>query len=560
MSKHQISIIAAGMGALATAGLLGALFVAHQIAPDIPFPAFAVTDLIIRLAPGAVATAGIERLGEWARPILRWVGALIVICTGGGLAALADALRTRPAAWIRAAGLAVGAFFLTVAVRTAAGPDLPVGPASWAALLASYVAWASAVVWAVGRVAGESERGDAAQATLTRRGFLIGFAAAAGGLAAGGLALGRRLRPTSAPVPLADLSAASPSSTATPTAPMSTAAETAAAAATRPPSPSTVPTAAPAPATPALAPAAAMPEAPTTDFVPAARTRPNITPLPDFFVVNIGAEYPRIDLARWRLEVKGLVEQPLALTFEELLALPRVDIYGTLECISNEVGGRLIGTTLFSAARMADVLRLARPQGQVVEVVMYAADRYSESMPFDKALHEDTLLVYGMEGHILQPEHGYPLRVYNPNHYGMKGPKWLTRLELVAEPHTGYWSRLGWDKEAIVKTTSVIDGAGAIHNQNGIAQIGGIAFAGWRGIQAVEVQIDGGEFRPAVLDRPLSHLTWVRWRYDWRNPPPGDHTIVVRAFDGNGEEQTPQPAPPHPDGASGWHKVHVTIA
>ena len=545
---------AAGIGALATAGLLGCLFAAHQIVPEIPFPAFVVTDLIIRLAPGAVATAGIERLGEWARPILRWIGALIVILAGGGLTALAAALRTRLAAWARAAGLAAGAFLLTAAVRTTVGPDLPMGPAPWAALLASYAAWASAVVWATERIGEGGSLADPSKATMPRRRFMVGFATAALGLAAGGFGLGRRWRPMPPAAPLADLPAASPSLTATPaTADLSAAAAT-------PASPASTSTAAaPASSTPVLAPPAATPGPAPSDFVPAARTRPNITPLLDFFVVNIGAEYPRIDLARWRLEVKGLVERPLALTFEELLALPRVDIYGTLECISNEVGGRLIGTTLFSAARMADVLRLARPQGDVAEVVMYAADRYSESMPFDKAMHEDTLLVYGMDGRILQPEHGYPLRVYNPNHYGMKGPKWLTRLELVAEPHTGYWVRLGWDKEAIVKTTSVIDGAGAIRVQDGVARIGGIAFAGWRGIQAVEVQIDGGEFRPAVLDRPLSHLTWVRWRYDWHNPPPGDHTIAVRAVDGNGEEQTPQPAPPHPDGASGWHKVHVTI-
>jgi len=191
--------------------------------------------------------------------------------------------------------------------------------------------------------------------------------------------------------------------------------------------------------------------------------------------------------------------------------------------------------------------------------VLRGADGYDESIPLNKALHEDTLLVYGMEGKILTPAHGYPLRLYNPNHYGMKGPKWLASLELVGQPHNGYWPRLGWDKEATVKTTSVIDGAGSIRAENSVATLGGIAFAGWRGIQEVGVQIDGGEFRPAILDRPLSPLTWVRWRYDWRNPPPGNHKLVVRAIDGNGEEQTPQPAPPHPDGASGWHRAVVTI-
>ena len=204
-------------------------------------------------------------------------------------------------------------------------------------------------------------------------------------------------------------------------------------------------------------------------------------------------------------------------------------------------------------------LRRRDPQRAVVEVVLRSLDNYSESLPIDKALHEDTLLVYGMDGKMLAQEHGFPLRLYNPNHYGMKSPKWLKEVELVSEPYDGYWERSGWSKEATVQTTSVIDSPGQAKVENGVVRLGGIAFAGWRGIQEVGVQIDSGDFRPAVLDQPLGKSSWVRWRFDWQAPEPGTHRITVRAIDGLDEEQTDAVAPPHPEGATGRHKVLIVI-
>jgi len=565
-SSYQTAALA---GALATAGLIGWLYAAHQIFYALPFAPFDITDLIIRLTPGAVATAGIERLGQWARISLRWAGVLTMIGCGAGVSAGYVVLRRRLTAWQASLALTGAALLATLLVRAPVvqGPVVePPRPEVVAALTASYALWATVVVWAIARAtplspAARPERLAIERPTAThRRAFLARFGAAMFGLAAGGFLVGRRRQPTPpivdlpAPArPQAAIATSVPPPTAAPSAP------TPLPATSLPRSPTAATGPQPTAAPPVLAQPILTPSAPLLNLTPTRGTRPNITPLPDFFEVNIGAEYPRIDLGKWRLAVKGLVERPLSLTFDDLLALPRVDIYGTLACISNEVGGRLIGTTLFSGARLADVLQMAGPGREVEEVVLRGADGYDESIPLNKALHEDTLLVYGMEGKILTPAHGYPLRIYNPNHYGMKGPKWLASLELIAQPHTGYWPRLGWDKEATVKTTSVIDGAGSIRAENSVATLGGIAFAGWRGIQEVGVQIDGGEFRPAILDRPLSPLTWVRWRYDWRNPPPGNHKLVVRAIDGNGEEQTPQPAPPHPDGASGWHRAVVTI-
>jgi hypothetical protein len=236
-----------------------------------------------------------------------------------------------------------------------------------------------------------------------------------------------------------------------------------------------------------------------------------------------------------------------------------VDAYGTLECISNEVGGNLIGTTQFNGLRLRDVLLQASPLPDAVEVVMRSADGYHESIPIEKALHPDTLLVYGMDGLTLNRTHGYPLRLYMPDHFGMKNPKWLEELELVGDPYFGYWEQRGWDKTARVQTTSVVDTRGSLQGTGRVVSLGGIAYAGWRGIQKVEVRINEGEWRTAQLDKPLSRFTWVRWRYDWHDPEPGEHIITVRAVDGDGVLQTERRSRPHPAGATGWHTVRVVI-
>ncbi len=433
--------------------------------------------------------------------------------------------------WLRAAALAGLAFAATLAVQVAIGANRIPPLEGLLGLLASDFAWAWVVVWAAEHLSQlEPVAGD-------RRRFLLRFGAAALSLAAGGFAAGERLRegsPAAAELPpLPAVQPAIPAPSAVPPV-------------TGGPPGATVPAAASAGAVAAVSPPvlsapAPTPGTPLPPFAPAGGTRPNVTPIGDFYEVDIGAEAPRVEVAGWKLEVKGLVDRPLSLALEDLLALPRVDVYGTLQCISNTVGGRLIGTTLFSGVRLADVLQKAGPQAGAVEVVLRAVDGYGESMSIDQAMQGDPLLVYGMDGKILERAHGFPLRLYKPDAYGMKGPKWLVALELVAEHYQGYWERSGWDEEALVKTTSVIDSPGAVKAENGLAQVGGIAYAGWRGIKEVGVQIDGGPFAAAVLDRPLSAFTWVRWRFDWRDPSPGSHRIVVRAIDGNGDEQTPRP-------------------
>jgi hypothetical protein len=171
------------------------------------------------------------------------------------------------------------------------------------------------------------------------------------------------------------------------------------------------------------------------------------------------------------------------------------------------------------------------------------------------------MLVHAMNGVPLPREHGFPLRIYIPNHYGMKQPKWITKLTVSDRERPGYWVERGWSERAIVQTTSVIDAVAPPTVVNGakVVPVGGIAFAGARGIGRVEVQVDEGPWVAAeLIAPPVSALTWVLWRYEWPYQP-GAHTFRVRAYDGTGALQPTRVRPPHPDGATGIHAVTATI-
>ena len=176
-------------------------------------------------------------------------------------------------------------------------------------------------------------------------------------------------------------------------------------------------------------------------------------------------------------------------------------------------------------------------------------------------MDDRTLLVYEMNGEPLPVEHGFPLRIYIPDHYGMKQPKWIIRMEAIDHKGKGYWVDRGWNERAIVKTTSVVDSiaAGDVVPQSRIVPVGGIAYAGARGISKVEVQVDNGLWEAAELRNPaLSPLTWVQWRFQWQAEE-GRHTFRVRAYDGTGTLQEIGPNSPHPDGATGIHSKSVRI-
>jgi DMSO/TMAO reductase YedYZ molybdopterin-dependent catalytic subunit len=276
-----------------------------------------------------------------------------------------------------------------------------------------------------------------------------------------------------------------------------------------------------------------------------------ITPTTDFYEVSKNAFDPVVDAGRWRLEIAGMVENPFVLTYDDLKALPAVEQYATLCCISNEVGGDLIGNALWRGVRLKDLLQKAALKPGVVDIVLRARDDYTDSIPLARAMQDGTLLVYEMNGEPLTPTHGFPLRLIVPGIYGMKNVKWISRIEAIDYDLRGYWQRRGWDDRAEYKTMSRIDAPdGAVKSE---ATIAGIAFAGDRGISKVEMSTDGGKsWEPAEIKAPLSPYTWALWHKPWTPTATGKHRVVVRATDGKGNVQTSQFAPPAPDGSSGY--------
>lgn len=281
-----------------------------------------------------------------------------------------------------------------------------------------------------------------------------------------------------------------------------------------------------------------------------------ITPTRDFYEVSKNAFDPQVDSRRWKLEIAGLVDSPLTFTYDDIKSLPSIEQYATLACISNEVGGDLIGNALWRGVRLKDLLAQAGLKPGVVDIVLRASDDYIDSIPLERATQDGTLLVYEMNGAPLTPTHGFPVRLIVPGIYGMKNVKWITRIEAIDRDLRGYWQRRGWDDRAEYKTMSRLDAPDS--TVGSAATIAGIAFAGDRGIIKIEVSTDGGRtWEPAEIKAPLSPYTWSLWHRQW-TPQPGSHRVIVRATDGRGVTQTSQYAPPAPDGSSGYHSKTVT--
>jgi hypothetical protein len=228
----------------------------------------------------------------------------------------------------------------------------------------------------------------------------------------------------------------------------------------------------------------------------------------------------------------------------------------TLSCISNFVGGDLIGTTRWTGVSLKPLLTDMRLRGNATHLKIRSADGFYEVVALD-TIHDDdrVMLAYAWDGLPLAAEHGFPLRIYIPDRYGMKQPKWIESIEAIDHWEPGYWVARGWDREARMKATSAID---TIHSNMMIGvpnaqmrvPIGGFAHAGVRGISKVEIRVDGHPWQQAELRTPISGQTWVIWRYDWPIEK-GKHTFTVRCFEGDGKPQIESEAPPDPSGATG---------
>jgi DMSO/TMAO reductase YedYZ molybdopterin-dependent catalytic subunit len=301
-------------------------------------------------------------------------------------------------------------------------------------------------------------------------------------------------------------------------------------------------------------------------IVPAPGTRPEITPVKDHYRIDIDLIPPSVDGRKWNLPITGLVEKPARLTldgFEKGAYGEPQHLFITLECISNPIGGELISTTRWTGVPLRAVLQPLGPKPAARYASVRAKDGFHEIVPLDLAMGDQrVMLTYQWDGRPLPREHGYPLRIYIPDRYGMKQPKWITSIELTDRYEPGYWVERGWSQTAQVRTTSVIDTVAvkSVYERDGkkFVPVGGIAYAGARGISRVQVKVDEGQWTDAVVGQPLSGLTWVIWRYDWPFES-GSHTFAVRAFDGLGELQVEKDQPPEPAGATGIYKVKKRI-
>jgi DMSO/TMAO reductase YedYZ molybdopterin-dependent catalytic subunit len=293
---------------------------------------------------------------------------------------------------------------------------------------------------------------------------------------------------------------------------------------------------------------------------PAPGTRPEYTPLEQHYRIDINSRPPQIDVNKWRLQFSGLVENPQSMTIDDLKTrYEPMHQYVTLSCISNPIGGDLIGTTRWTGASMQDVLADVGVKANATHLKITAEDGFYETVALDLIQSDKRImLTYFWDSIPLLYEHGFPLRIYIPGLHGMKQPKWITTIEAMDRDEDGYWVVRGWDKVARMHTVSVIDvvATDSVFEQNGqkLVPVGGIAHAGDRGISKVEVKVDDGDWVAAELRHPLSQTTWVIWRYNWPFNA-GRHTFQVRAYDGTGTLQVTDSHGTFPSGATGIDKM-----
>ncbi|MEO3754511.1 molybdopterin-dependent oxidoreductase [Streptomyces sp. B6B3] len=512
--------LAALCGLLAAgAGLAAAEFATAAARPEAS-PVTAVGGVVIDHTPAAVKDWAIETFGTADKLVLR-IGIVILLAlyaAGLGLLAAAGPRARRTAAVVGALLFGVvGA--VAAASRSGAGAEDAVP-----SLLGGAVA-AGVLVWLTRRLVPHEDAGPG-DAGFDRRAFLVAATSTAAASAGVGL-LGRALRS-------ADDAAAEASRSAV------------------------------------RLPAADSPAGP----VPAgARLRvaglsPFRTPTDDFYRIDTALRVPRVDAETWRLTIRGAgVSRPLTLGFRQLLRRELVERDITLTCVSNLVGGDLVGNARWIGVRLADLLREAgvRPPsegGPADQLVARSVDGMTLGSPVETVMDgRDALLAVGMDGEPLPFEHGFPVRMVVPGLYGyVSACKWLTELELTTfADYDAYWVGGGWAERGPIKTQSRIDTPdGSAPLRPGPVPVAGVAWAQNTGIERVEVRVDDGPWHEARLADEHSVDTWRQWVWEWPATS-GSHVLRVRATDRSGATQTARSAPPAPDGATGHHEIRVEV-
>lgn len=495
---------------------LAVIYAAGAFLGGVPYPPATVAATIIRLTPGDVATALIERLQHLAMILLGLfvhAGALAIGSFAGAFVHRPEIPRTRARRALISAAVLLGVASALGALSADALSPPAIAVYAIAAVAFARIVNEGPLMAAVEPALKEGETPlDAIR--NSRRNFVVRGTAIVGGALLGGFGVFRFFVRNAAPkVSIAP--AAKPF--------------------TRPPE--------------------------DEAFPKVSGITPEITDNDSFYTVDINPfTKPSVDHETWRLEVGGLLERPYSLSYRELQTdFEVIEMVHTLTCISNEVGGDLISTAVWRGVRLKEVLQRAGLREGVVDVVFRAAEGYSDSIPIAKALEDTTLVVFGMNGEALPRAHGFPARIIVPGIYGMKNVKWLTRIETVDRDYQGYWMIRGWSDLARVKTQSRIDVPFEGESTKADSHLAGIAWAGDRGISRVEVSEDGGRtWRPATLKREMSTLTWRLWAADIEAGK-GRHQVMVRSTDGGGEVQESDVTAPHPAGASGFDTVTFEV-
>jgi len=291
---------------------------------------------------------------------------------------------------------------------------------------------------------------------------------------------------------------------------------------------------------------------------------PLVSPNDSFYRIDTALQVPVIDADAWRLRITGMVENEIEVTFAELLALPLVETYVTLMCVSNEVGGTLTGNAKWLGYPIRELLARAVPTAGADVVLSTSQDGFTATTPLEVLQDEgrDSLLAVGMNDEPLPLEHGFPVRMVVPGLYGyVSATKWVVELKVSTfAKESAYWTDRGWSAKGPIKTSSRIDVPSNTSSvSTGTVAVAGVAWAQHVGIEKVEVRIDGEEWVEATLATAISADTWRQWHYEW-DAPAGQHTIEARATDADGGVQSGEQVPVVPDGAEGYHSIDVRVS
>jgi len=537
--KIRLLALGAGVGGLLTAALSAVFYLANQLL-GLPFVPYDLFNWVTRLMPGSLVTFGIDTMintllflginvANSAKTAERATAVLQFLVIGAVVGALYfGVMHARRSTGDRIAGLIVGALvglpLMGISLAISQAAMLPLLSVIW--IVGAFLVWGWALDLAYSRLVPGPQAAGNDVVRQDRRQFLIKLGASTAVITVAGAGIGAFLARSEERRQAVELADAT---------------------------------------THNAEPGSPQPFSNANDpVVPVPGTRPEYTPVKDHYKVFIQTEPSIIDGATWILPITGLVDNPMMLTLEDFQTRwDAFDQYVTLRCISGRLGTSLISTTQWTGVSAQDVLADLGLQEGARYLFISSADGFYETVDIDLIMSDRRIMFcYGWDGNALPKDHGFPLRIWIPDLYGMKQPKWITEIEVTDEYRDGYWVERNWDKVARVKTVSVIDTVAVDHiieaGDERRVPIGGIAYSGARGISQVQVRVDGGEWQDAQLRAPLSETTWVIWRYEWPFTA-GEHLFEVRCFEGDGTPQITETSDVRPSGATGIYSKQATL-